>query len=250
MSSPVIISAATRHTATLIFFHGLGDTGNGWASPIAAVRPSHVKVICPTAPTMPVTLNAGFRMPSWFDLRSLDPAGPEDEEGIHKAADYVRSLIAQEVAAGISTKNIVLGGFSQGGALAMYSALTYPEPLAGIIALSSWLPLHQKFPAEALGNKNTPLLQCHGDCDPIVPYKWGQMTASLLKQFMSQTEFKTYRGMMHTSSEEVSSKNNFYYNKIPYLFFRFRTYYKYVMLLLFFQEMRDVKKFLNTVLKP
>nr|XP_050857747.1 acyl-protein thioesterase 1 [Vespula vulgaris] len=217
MSSPVIISAATRHTATLIFFHGLGDTGNGWASPMAAVRPSHVKVICPTAPTMPVTLNAGFRMPSWFDLRSLDPAGPEDEDGIRKAAEYVRSLIAQEVAAGISTKNIVLGGFSQGGALAMYSALTYPEPLAGIIALSSWLPLHQKFPGEALGNKNTPLLQCHGDCDPIVPYKWGQMTASLLKQFMSQTEFKTYRGMMHTSSEE---------------------------------EMRDVKKFLNTVLKP
>ncbi|KAL2736713.1 acyl-protein thioesterase 1-like [Vespula maculifrons] len=208
MSSPVIISAATRHTATLIFFHGLGDTGNGWASPMAAVRPSHVKVICPTAPTMPVTLNAGFRMPSWFDLRSLDPAGPEDEDGIRKAAEYVRSLIAQEVAA---------GGFSQGGALAMYSALTYPEPLAGIIALSSWLPLHQKFPGEALGNKNTPLLQCHGDCDPIVPYKWGQMTASLLKQFMSQTEFKTYRGMMHTSSEE---------------------------------EMRDVKKFLNTVLKP
>ncbi|XP_014611566.1 acyl-protein thioesterase 1 [Polistes fuscatus] len=217
MSSPVIISAATRHTATLIFFHGLGDTGNGWASPIAAIRQSHVKVICPTAPTMPVTLNAGFRMPSWFDLRSLDPTGPEDEEGIRKAAEYVRSLIAQEVAAGISTKNIVLGGFSQGGALAMYSALTHPEPLAGIVALSTWLPLHQKFPAEALANNNTPLLQCHGDCDPIVPYKWGQMTASFLKQFMSQTEFKTYRGMMHTSSEE---------------------------------EMRDVKKFLSTVLKP
>lgn len=217
MSSPVVISAAARHTATLIFFHGLGDTGNGWASPMAAVRASHIKVICPTAPTMPVTLNAGFRMPSWFDLRSLDPTGPEDEEGIRKAAEYVHNLIAQEVAAGISTKRIVLGGFSQGGALAMYSALTYSEPLAGIIALSSWLPLHQKFPAEAAGNLSTPLLQCHGDCDPIVPYKWGQMTATLLKQFMSQTEFKTYRGMMHTSSEE---------------------------------EMRDVKKFLNTVLKP
>lgn len=108
----------------------------------------------------------------------------------------------------------------------MYSALTFPEPLAGIVALSAWLPLHQKFPVvnikcciiytvfihriiilnyfqEAIGNKNTPLLQCHGDCDPIVPYRWGQMTASLLKQFMTQTEFKTYRGMMHTSSEEV-----------------------------------------------
>lgn len=169
-----------------------------------------------------------------FDLRSLDSTGPEDEEGIRRAAEMVHSLIAEEVAAGIPTKRIVLGGFSQGGALAMFSALTFPEPLAGIIALSAWLPLHQKFPAvstqlcivyacdticncanngkyfqEAIGNKNTPLLQGHGDCDPIVPYKWGQMTASLLKQFMTQTEFKTYRGMTHTSCDEVKTKKPF-----------------------------------------
>jgi len=83
---------------------------------------------------------------SRFDLRTLDSSGPEDEEGIRTAAQVVHSLIAEEVAAGIPTTHIVLGGFSQGGALAMYSALTFPEPLAGIIALSAWLPLHQKFP--------------------------------------------------------------------------------------------------------
>ncbi|XP_076685635.1 acyl-protein thioesterase 1 isoform X2 [Andrena cerasifolii] len=215
--SPVVIAATARHTATLIFFHGLGDTGHGWASLMGEVRAPHIKVICPTAPTMPVTLNAGFRMPSWFDLRSMDPSGPEDEEGIRRAADMVHSLIAEEVAAGISTKRIVLGGFSQGGALAMYSALTFPEPLAGVLVLSAWLPMHQKFPAVSRGNRNTSLLQCHGDCDPIVPYRWGQMTASFLKQFMSQTEFKTYRGMMHTSSDE---------------------------------EMRDMKKFIEKVLEP
>lgn len=77
----------------------------------------------------------------------MEPSGPEDEEGIRRAAEMVHSLIAEEVAAGIPTKRIVLGGFSQGGALAIYSALTFPEPLAGIIALSAWLPLHQKFPA-------------------------------------------------------------------------------------------------------
>lgn len=143
-------------------------------------------------------------------------------------------MIAEEVAAGIPTKRIVIGGFSQGGALALYSALTFPEPLAAVVALSAWLPLHQKFPAVrlisryndifisfmmlsmsvvdginylqiAVGNKNVPVLQCHGDCDPMVPYKWGQMTSSLLKQFMTQTEFKTYRGMMHGSSDEVCS---------------------------------------------
>lgn len=77
----------------------------------------------------------------------MEPSGPEDEEGIRRAAEMVHSLIAEEVAAGIPTQRIVLGGFSQGGALAIYSALTFPEPLAGIIALSAWLPLHQKFPA-------------------------------------------------------------------------------------------------------
>jgi len=83
-------------------------------------------------------------------LLSLDSSGPEDEEGIRKAANMVHSLIAEEVAAGISTKRIILGGFSQGGALAMYSGLTFPEPLAGIIALSAWLPLHKKFPVVSM----------------------------------------------------------------------------------------------------
>lgn len=80
-------------------------------------------------------------------MKSLDATGPEDEDGIKKAAEMVHSMIAEEVAAGIPTKRIAIGGFSQGGALAIYSALTFPEPLAGIIALSAWLPLHQKFPA-------------------------------------------------------------------------------------------------------
>lgn len=131
-------------------------------------------------------------------------------------------MIAAEVQAGIESKNILLGGFSQGGALALYSALTYPETLAGVAALSCWLPLHKSFPAamrcsDALkvGNfcnmyvlsstKNAILLkvlQCHGDCDPVVPYKWGQMTASVLKTLLKSTDFQTYRGLMHTSSEE------------------------------------------------
>ncbi|XP_043462460.1 acyl-protein thioesterase 1-like [Leptopilina heterotoma] len=202
MTTPVVIEATAKHTATLIFLHGLGDTGHGWASSMGAVRSSYMKVICPTAPTMAVTLNAGFQMPSWFDLKSLESTGPEDEVGIRKAAGMVHSLIAKEIGLGIPSNRIVIGGFSQGGALAIFSALTYPQPLAGIIALSAWLPLHQKFPAEAIGNKETHLLQCHGDCDPIVPYKWGQLTATAMKQFMTNTEFKTYRGLMHSSSDE------------------------------------------------
>ncbi|XP_063245038.1 acyl-protein thioesterase 1 [Bacillus rossius redtenbacheri] len=200
--SPVVINASVKHTATIIFLHGLGDTGHGWASAIGGIRPPHVKVVCPTAPIMPVTLNAGFRMPSWFDLRTLDANGPEDEEGIRRATELVHSMIETEVKQGIPSNRILLGGFSQGGALAVYSALLFTKPLAGVMALSCWLPLHKKFPDLAKGNTDIPFVQCHGDCDPIVPYKWGQMTASCLKQFLKNIEFKTYRGLMHTSSEE------------------------------------------------
>lgn len=201
-TTPVVIAATTKHSATLIFLHGLGDTGHGWASAIGEIRQPYMKVICPTAPTMPVTLNNGFKMPSWFDLKSLEARGPEDEAGIKKASESIQSMIDAEEREGIPANRIVLGGFSQGGALALYSALTYKKPLAGVIGLSCWLPLHKSFPAALADNKDTPILQCHGDCDPIVPYKWGQLTASILKSIVKNTEFRTYRGLMHSSSDE------------------------------------------------
>jgi len=203
MPDPVVVSASAKHTATLIFFHGLGDTGHGWATSIAAIRPPHVKVICPTANKMPVTLNSGFQMPSWFDLMSLDPSGPEDEAGIKAAADLVNSLVAEEIKAGIPSERIMIGGFSQGGALAMYTALNTDHKLAGVIALSCWAPLHAKLASSAKQtNVNIPYLQAHGDCDPVVPYKWGQLTSTLLKSMLPNHQFKTYKGMMHSSSEE------------------------------------------------
>ncbi|XP_028165601.1 acyl-protein thioesterase 1 [Ostrinia nubilalis] len=199
--NPVIIAATAKHTASLIFFHGLGDTGHGWASTIAAIRGPHVKVICPTASTMPVTLNAGFRMPSWFDLRTLDATAPEDEEGILRTTKLVHALIADEVKGGIPANRILVGGFSQGGALALHSALTYPESLAGVMSLSCWLPRHAHFPDGVKAPLDLPIFQAHGDCDPVVPFKWGQMTASFLKTFMKNIEFTTYQGLTHSSSE-------------------------------------------------
>ncbi|XP_039284367.1 acyl-protein thioesterase 1 [Nilaparvata lugens] len=215
-SAPVVIAAATKHNATIIFLHGLGDTGNGWAGAIGEIRPSFMKVVCPTAPTQPVTLNNGIRMPSWFDLRTLDANGPEDEAGIKSASQQVHAMIENEVKEGVPSDRIVLGGFSQGGALALYSALTYAKPLAGVVALSCWLPLHKHFPQAAIGNREMPILQCHGNCDPIVPYKWGQMTASVLKTFVKQVEFRTYQCMMHTSSkEEMEDVKNFVAKLFP-----------------------------------
>lgn len=201
-AAPIVIQSVAKHTATLIFFHGLGDTGNGWASTIAAIRTPNMKVICPNAPTMPVSLNAGFQMPSWFDLKSLDISGPEDEEGIKRATIGVHEMINKEISNGIASNRIMLGGFSQGGALALYSALTYAQPLAGVIALSCWLPLHKGFPAAKKCPDTVPILQAHGNADPVVSYRFGQLSSSLLKTFMKSVEFQTYQGLSHSSSDE------------------------------------------------
>ncbi|CAK1586192.1 unnamed protein product [Parnassius mnemosyne] len=214
--NPVIIAATAKQTASLIFLHGLGDTGHGWASTIAAIRGPHVKVICPTAATMPVTLNLGFRMPSWFDLRTLDATAPEDEEGILRATNLIHGLISEEVKAGIPAHRVLLGGFSQGGALALHAALTYPERVAGVMALSCWLPRHAHFPNCVKAPSDLPIFQAHGDCDPVVPFKWGQMTASFLKTFMKNIEFNTYQGLTHSSSEaELKDMRAFIERTLP-----------------------------------
>jgi lysophospholipase II len=111
-------------------------------------------------------------------------------------------MINNEVKSGIPTDRIILGGFSQGGALALYSALTYPEKLGGVIGLSCWLPLHSSFPAIKVCPDTVPILLCHGDSDPIVSYKFGQLTNSVIKTFLKNTQLKTYRGLAHQSSQQ------------------------------------------------
>jgi len=200
--SPVILQATSKHTASLIFLHGLGDTGHGWAQAMAQIRPSYMKVICPTAASMPVTLNAGFQMPSWFDLKTLDMYGPEDEDGIKKAAANIQTMIQSEISAGIPANRIIVGGFSQGGALALYTGLTSTQPLAGIVALSCWLPLHKSFPDARKTADTVPILQCHGEVDPVLPYKFGQLSHYSLKTFMKNAQFNSYPGLSHSSSDE------------------------------------------------
>ncbi|KAJ7326562.1 acyl-protein thioesterase [Desmophyllum pertusum] len=186
---PVIVQATAKHTASLIFLHGLGDTGHGWSAGFEEIKMPHVKYICPNAPTNAVTLNHGFKMPSWFDIKSLQ-FSEEDEAGIKDSAVKIKAIIEEEIKNGIPSNRIVLGGFSQGGALALYTAFTMEKPLAGILALSSWLPLHQSFPQALKGNKDIPILQCHGTIDPVVNVTFGEMTATVLSKLCSNTSFR------------------------------------------------------------
>ncbi|CAG2164114.1 unnamed protein product [Oppiella nova] len=125
-----------------------------------------------------------------------------DEEGIKRATTLIHQLIAKEEQSGIAANRIVLGGFSQGGALALYAGLTYPRPLAGILAFSCWLPKHDHVVPNIAHNKHVPVLQCHGDSDPVVQTRWGQLTADVLSKALTKHQFKTYRGMGHSSCNE------------------------------------------------
>lgn len=166
-----------------------------------------------------VTLNMGMEMNSWFDLRSLNPSDPEDKEGIEKACQSIHEIIAEQEKKGIPHERIMLGGFSQGGALSLYSALTYPKKLAGVVALSCWLPLHQEFPdASKTVNNNIPIMQCHGDEDFVVPLVWGQASNAVLSTFLDQSRytFKIYEGLGHcSSSAELDDVANFIKTNLP-----------------------------------
>jgi len=193
---PVILKAGKRHTATLIFLHGLGDTGMGWAGALNTIKPDYLKVICPTAPMMPVTINGGAAMPAWYDIISLDERDNkrEDREGVNESVDFVMKMVEGEKQHGISSDRVIIGGFSQGGAVSLRAALTSDDRLGGCVALSCYLPGD----LESLSNKvDTPIFQAHGDCDEVVSYARGIETNKILEKLATNLKFITYPGMGH-----------------------------------------------------
>ncbi|ORX39168.1 Phospholipase/carboxylesterase/thioesterase [Kockovaella imperatae] len=180
------VSPKEAHTATIIFLHGLGDSGQGWL-PVAKALWSNfpgLKWILPHAPLQPVTINQGMRMPSWFDLSTLDKLTDskyDDERGLLASIASVDALIQAEVDAGIPESKIFLGGFSQGGAVAMYSGLTGKRRLGGLLALSTWIPLNHKVPQTlTTHSRDIPIFWGHGKDDPVVAYEFGERSVDLL----------------------------------------------------------------------
>ncbi|KAI0147422.1 Phospholipase/carboxylesterase/thioesterase [Xylariaceae sp. FL1272] len=229
MAAPLVMSAVAKHTATVIFMHGLGDTGFGWASAVEMWQKrgklNHVKFVLPHAPSIPVTVNGGMVMPAWFDIAALggsldDIKKNQDEPGHLKTREFVHGLIQAEIDAGIPSNRIIVGGFSMGAAMSHLSALTAKVKLAGVVGLSSWLPLDHKFPdlVKEAGNVNqdTPIFMGHGTVDPYVPFPLGQLTAETLKQQGFSVEFKSYPGMAHSAClEELMEVESFMAKQLP-----------------------------------
>jgi len=207
--APIVVEPrdGARADCAFIMLHGLGDTGHGWAgasTQIETPRGANVRWVFPTAKTVPVTLNMGMRMTAWFDLNALDEASVVDDRAmIMESVAYVDSLVKAQIESGIPSEKIIIGGFSQGGVIALTAALRSEVKLAGCVALSTYLPLRGDYPG-AFGPhaKTMPFLQGHGTNDMVLQYSYGERSFEFMKTNGVNVDFKTYVGMAHSACAE------------------------------------------------
>ncbi len=180
----------------VIWLHGLGDTGGGWSFLERQLGLSPIRYLFPDAPVQAVTCNGGYRMTSWMDLDTI-PIGlslPDDEPGLAASARMVHELIDAEVAKGTPSTDIILGGFSQGGAMALHAGYSYPKPLDGVACLSGWAALRDGFETKVRGgaNKLTPCFVGHGTMDGVVLPECGAKAAEMLKELGVDVTYGQY----------------------------------------------------------
>ena len=192
----VVLAPATPATASVIWLHGLGADGHDFVPIVPELKlPANpgIRFVFPHAAVRAVTLNMGMRMRAWYDIKTLTAEGRADEAGLRESLARLDALIAAERALGIESRRIVIAGFSQGGAVALHGALRHPEPLGGILALSCYLPLQAVLANElAEVNRQTQILMCHGQFDPVLPLALGLAACNWLRAAGYRVEWKEY----------------------------------------------------------
>jgi phospholipase/carboxylesterase len=203
----VEINPALPPRASIIWLHGLGADGHDFEPLIPQldiVGPLGVRVVLPHAPRRRVTINGGMLMPAWYDIAALDFSRSQDVAGIRASEAQLRALIARETGLGIPASQVLLAGFSQGGAIALHTGLRYPEPLAGILALSTYLPLEAQLEAERnAANQQIPIMLAHGTQDPVVPLQLAEQSRERLLQAGYHIDWHTYNMPHAVYPEEI-----------------------------------------------
>lgn len=196
----VEIEPGTAARSSVIWMHGLGADARDFEPIVPELRlppDLALRFVFPNAPIRPVTINGGMRMRAWYDVLSIDLPRREDAEGVYASERSIFELIEREQKRGIPAERIVLAGFSQGGAMALHAGLRHPGRLAGILALSCYIPLASKFASERRpANQNTPIFIAHGDCDAVIPMRYGKQSAETLEGLGYSVEWRDY-GMGH-----------------------------------------------------
>lgn len=193
---PAVRVGPAKARYSIIWMHGLGADGHDFEPIVPDLnfkQKPQTRFIFPHAPSLPVSWNNGYVMPAWYDIVAIGKDAPQDEVGIRKSQKAINALIENEITQGVPAKHIILAGFSQGGAIALHTALRYPHKLAGILALSTYLPLVDKLAGEASAeNKNIPIFMAHGDYDPVVPIELAEMSRQKLMTLDYKVLWRTY----------------------------------------------------------
>jgi phospholipase/carboxylesterase len=198
------IETARNPSASIIWLHGLGADGNDFAPIVPALKvPAAIRFVFPHAPVQPVTINGGMRMRAWYDV--IDGAiRREDEGGVRASQALIEALMARERQRGTAASRLVLAGFSQGGAIALQTGLRHSERLAGIMALSTYLPIADQFAAEAsTANRDVPIFMAHGSGDPVIPLARAEQSRGLLQSLGYKVEWREYPMQHSVCPEEV-----------------------------------------------
>ncbi len=211
MLKTIEIETGPHPTATVLLMHGLGADGNDFVPIVGEMDFSaigSVRFVFPNAPIMPVTINGGYKMPAWYDIVATDLGRQEDEAGLRASRESIEQLIAKEKSRGIAANRIVLAGFSQGCAMALLVGLRHAERLAGIIALSGYLPIANTTADERTdANQLTPIFMGHGTQDPVVPMARAQASKQLLEGLGYVIDWKQYPMPHSVCAEEVQDLN-------------------------------------------
>jgi phospholipase/carboxylesterase len=213
----ITIESAPNPTAAVIWMHGLGASGDDFAAIVPELDLTGcpaIRFVFPHAPVMPVTLNGGYVMPAWYDIFGTElGAGAvrrEDAAGIAKSQQDIEALIANEVARGIHPSKIVLAGFSQGCAIALHTGLRHPTKLAGIMALSGYLPLASTVATErSAANTSTPIYMAHGTQDPVVVLSRAEASRDVLASLGYAVQWHTYPMPHSVHPREIADISGF-----------------------------------------
>ena len=201
------VNTADHPEYSVIWMHGLGADGHDFEPivPFLGLSPDlAIRFLFPHALMRPITINGGAVMRAWYDIKEISTIKGQDEVGVNHSAAKIRALIDREIERGIPASRIVLAGFSQGGAMALYVGLRYPQKLAGIMALSAYLMFPDRLQSEySQANSTTPVFVAHGSQDPMVPIALGQAVSSVLEEGQWPVEWHSYPIPHSVSQEEI-----------------------------------------------
>jgi len=214
--TPIEISIEARPTASVIWMHGLGADGHDFAPIVNMLNVPHVRFIFPHAAYKKVSANNGYEMRAWYDIFSFTPGSREDDIGIHESQAYINTLIDLEIARGVPANRIVIAGFSQGGAMALHTALRYRQKLAGVIALSTYLPLKVTLEKEkAPENQLTPIFMAHGSFDNVISLSTCRLSYYILQAQQYKIRWHEYPMAHSVNEEELADIRDFLLKTLP-----------------------------------